>query len=161
MFHKLSTSKKSQFCFLCIFFGGVLLIMSGCTKKIVQPTPLESLETKKPFSLSVKCENTVIKSGETLDIFCSLKNNSSMAYRINQEIELINFKIDGEVTPYISVAKKNTIMGNSEISRTISIQVNELGTHDITIFSNFDVIDEDDHILNNYCIEVPITVTVE
>ncbi len=84
-----------------------------------------------------------------------------MAYRINQEIELINFKIDGEVTPYISVAKKNTIMGNSEISRTISIQVNELGTHDITIFSNFDVIDEDDHILNNYCIEVPITVTVE
>ena len=52
-------------------------------------------------------------------------------------------------------------MRNSEISRTISIQENELGTHDITIFSNFDVIDEDDHILNNYCIEVPITVTVE
>lgn len=57
-----------------------------------------------------------------------------MDYHIYQEVELINFKIDGEVTPYASIANQNIFTGKAENTRTISIQLNESGTYDVTVF---------------------------
>ena len=160
MIHKNISIKHFLSNAVLLIIGGILLLSCGCNKtQQFERKQFECLNKEGPFLFTAVCADTVYK-GKELEIFCELKNTTSQSYEIRQEVFLINYMIDGVGEPYITLAKKATIEGNSVSSRVIKVTMKEAGEHIITIFSKFDVLDEvnKDRKEHNYEIRIPIIV---